>query len=193
MWGSGCCQMRLSFAASQVGWFPSTYVEEEDWRHFSACSKLTPPPPPLSASCETVLPGKKPETLTEWKRWPPTPTSPKKIPLILPSRRTDVKSHVPGASRHISPLHGPGSPSGLSGKSLPPLVSISSFPLTLHYIPRHQTYVVTDAADITARGYSWKKKTQKNRAQKGFFFSKRLLRLLLIFLIFNLWIDARDI
>lgn len=82
MWGSGHCQVRSSFAASQVGWFPSTYVEEEDWRHFSACSKQTTP-----SGCETVLPSKNPETLTRVNAAePPHPPKPPSDPALTQSR-----------------------------------------------------------------------------------------------------------
>lgn len=47
--GEGCCLNSTLFSASQVGWFPSTYVEEEDWLFctndvFSASIQSWPPP-----------------------------------------------------------------------------------------------------------------------------------------------------
>lgn len=69
-----------------------------------------------------------------------------------------------------------------SATSPPPLVSVPSFPLTSNYYPRMvQTSGDTDGADIAIlRG-----RKPKERRTEGLF-SKWLLRLLLIFLIFNL-------
>lgn len=110
----------------------------------------------LSASRETVLPDKKPGTLTRVKAAEPPPQK----TLILPSCSPDVKSHVPGAIFHL--LGAPAASRDMSGSATSPPLSVPSSPLTFH-LPYHLLYVDTDAADIAVCRYSWGGGKQKTK------------------------------
>lgn len=128
-------------AAAQVGWFPSTYVEEEDWHFrnewrlffffFNITLKAAQPP---SVPLKSDLFDKNPETRTKRKRRCPGKTS-ISCPLTDSHAAADVESQIPGASRHVSPLHGPDCPRGPLGSAcaVPPPSFPAPFLLTLSY------------------------------------------------------------
>lgn len=68
--------------------------------------------------------------------------------------------------------------------------------MSSHMFLEHRAISRLSMAPAAPHNSAWlflEKKNPKKQSTEGLFFSKRLLRLLLIFLIFNLWIDARDI
>lgn len=110
---------------------------------------------------------KKKETVTGGKAVNPPPTSPplknwKKNLLWSCSHAEQTSNHMfpehPAISHLSTAPATPQEPSG-SATSLPPLVSVPSFPLTLRYVPRRQTYVDTNAAKKLFLGIKTKERS----------------------------------
>ena len=124
-WVDCSCLITSSFAAFQVGWFPSTYVEEEDWLPWiidvcSASSQGRPPPVSIMLLSHSVCPASQISSIKPRETDLRGSGSALKNPLLPSDRlthRADVKSQIPGVSRHISPLCGPVCPCGPLGSA----------------------------------------------------------------------------
>lgn len=109
------------FTAFQVGWFPSTYVEEEEWLFrmndiYSAAIQSWPPPVrAMLLSCSLCPASQISLIKPRDSDLRGSGSAPKN--LLLPSdrlsHRADVKSQIPGAPLHISPFCGLSAPAAL--------------------------------------------------------------------------------
>lgn len=110
----------LCFYACQVGWFPSTYVEEEDWVCWlndvhSASSRSWPPPVSAMLLCHSLCRMSLIKSRDSSLRGRRSALKNLLLSSDRLSHRADVKSQIPGASRHIFPLCGPVCPRGPLG------------------------------------------------------------------------------
>lgn len=109
------------FSTSQVGYFPSSYVEEEDWlhseNHVSSAPVQSWPSPACSASCKMLLSEKTPEPM-KWKRQC-TPFPHKKPPKQLDSHPPTSSRTEQMSARMFPERHAISCPSAASSAPLP--------------------------------------------------------------------------